>query len=123
MIDLDAVVALERAVWDALVDGDPAADESLLAHDFLGVYPTGFANRGDHVGQLAGGPSIAEYGLESPRRIKLGESCVGLAYAATFRRAGSDATERMYVTSIWARRGDRWVNVFSQDTPAVEGSD
>ena len=24
----------------------------------------------------------------------------------------------MYVSSLWCRRDDRWVNVFSQDTPA-----
>jgi hypothetical protein len=23
----------------------------------------------------------------------------------------------MYVSSLWCRRDDRWVNVFSQDTP------
>jgi hypothetical protein len=29
----------------------------------------------------------------------------------------------MYVSSIWTRRGTRWVNVFSQDTPARDAGE
>jgi hypothetical protein len=49
-------VALERRVWQALVDGDIEADTDLLDPQFLGVYASGFASRGDHAAQLADGP-------------------------------------------------------------------
>ncbi len=52
-IDLNACLELEAKVWDALRRGDAEADLRLLADDFLGVYPTGFADRWAHAGQLA----------------------------------------------------------------------
>ena len=114
---LDELVALETQVWDALVAGDTAADAALLAADFVGVYPTGFAGRDDHVGQLAGGSTVAAYTIEQPRLIPAGDDAVLLAYRATFRRAGHGAPESMYVSSLWCRRDGRWLNTFSQDTP------
>src|SRR5690606_35782052 len=50
-------VGLESRVWDALARGDADADRELLAEDFVGVYPTGFATRAEHVGELADGPT------------------------------------------------------------------
>lgn len=114
---LEDVVALETRVWQALVDGAASADEDLLLPDFLGVYPTGFSDRAGHAEQLAHGPSIASYHLEQARVIAVGPDHVILSYLATFKRAKADASEQMYVSSLWARRDGRWRNLFSQDTP------
>ena len=117
---IEDFIRLETAVWRALVSGDAATDERFLADDFLGVYPTGFADRSDHVGQLADGPTVAEFTLSDERMLVLSDSAVLLAYRADYRRAlrsaGSEP-ETMYVSSLWCRRDGRWVNVFSQDTP------
>lgn len=114
---LDQVLAMECAVWDALVAGDTAADTALLAPDFLGVYPTGFAGRIDHAGQLAGGPTVRDYRLDEAQLLVLGAEHVLLAYRADFRRTGSEVSETMFVSSVWKRAGAGWVNLFSQDTP------
>lgn len=120
-IDIATVIELETEVWAALVRGDGEADARLLSDDFLGVYPSGFANRSDHVGQLADGATIAGFALSEERLIELSGSAVLLAYRADFRRPGvaGSQPETMYVSSLWCRRDDRWVNVFSQDTPAA----
>jgi hypothetical protein len=114
-------IRLETEVWRALVSGDAAADERLLADEFVGVYPTGFADRSDHVSQLADGPTVDEFTLSDERLVVLSESAVLLAYRADYRRAPRSAQptepEAMYVSSVWCRRDGRWVNVFSQDTP------
>jgi hypothetical protein len=114
-------IQLETEVWRALVRGDAAADERLLADEFLGVYPTGFADRSDHVRQLADGPTVDEFTLSDERLVVLSDSAVLLAYRADYRRAPRSARpiepEAMYVSSVWCRRDGRWVNVFSQDTP------
>ncbi len=113
------IEACERAVWQALVDGDAAADRAALAADFLGLYPDGFAGREDHVGQLATGPGIAAFALSGLRVMSLGADHALIAYAARFRRVGAGAEEAMYVSSVWRRRGQGWENLFSQDTPAL----
>ena len=120
-MDVDALIELERKVWDALVDGDAEADIQLLAEDFLGVYPTGFASRSDHVEQLGDGPSVSAYQLSEPRKLDISDRAVMLSYRAEFQRAsgvGDGHPEVMYISSLWCQQGDRWINVFSQDTPA-----
>ncbi|MEL7465744.1 MAG: nuclear transport factor 2 family protein [Pseudomonadota bacterium] len=115
---LDDALALERAVWDALVAGDAAADEASLAADFLGVYPSGFAERACHVGQLDDGPSVAAYRIEDARLDVIAEDAFLIGYRAVFARAKSPAEEEaMYVSSLWRLRDGRWLNTFSQDTP------
>lgn len=115
------LIRLETQVWQALADGDAAADRRMLADDFLGVYPTGFADRKAHVEQLTDGPTIGSFALHDARMLTVSESAVILSYRAEFKRPTSNAAsglEEMYVSSLWCRRDGAWFNVFSQDTPA-----
>ncbi|TDT17324.1 uncharacterized protein DUF4440 [Ilumatobacter fluminis] len=112
-------IHLEQQVWQALVDGDAEADRSLLADDFLGVYPDGFAGLDEHVDQFASEPTVSTFSVNRPRWIELGDDAHLLCYEARFRRPGSDELHRMYVSSLWQRIDGRWVNTFSQDTPAA----
>jgi hypothetical protein len=121
-MDLDAFIELETKVWDALRRGDGEEDTRLLAEDFLGVYPTGFANRADHAGQLANGPTVAEFELHDARLMVLSDNDALLSYRAEWRRVSTGergSAESMYVSSLWSRRSGEWVNVFSQDSPAT----
>lgn len=117
MVDIDTLLALEHAVWRALVDGAADADEQLLSDGFLGVYPTGYADRSEHVGQLANGPTVADYGLDGARLVAISDDAALLVYRASYRRPGRTDREEMYVSSLWCRREHGWVNTFSQDTP------
>ena len=118
-ISLQQLIALESEVWEALRTGDRLKDGALLGDDFLGVYPTGFADRDDHTGQLDSGPTVGSYRLEDCRQVTISAGAEMLAYRATYRRSNPGSQhEVMYVTSLWCLRGGQWVNVFSQDTPA-----
>jgi hypothetical protein len=120
-MDLDAFIELETKVWDALRRGDADEDARLLSEDFLGVYPSGFANRAEHGGQLANGPTVADFELHDARLMVLSDNDVLLSYRAEWHRVTTGergAGESMYVSSLWSRRDGRWVNVFSQDSPA-----
>lgn len=94
----------------------------MLSDDFLGVYPTGFANKAEHVGQLKDGPTVLSYELIDPRIVVLGEKRVLLAYKAMWIRLKDGVAapqEDMFVSSVWEYRANRWLNIFSQDTPAA----
>src|SRR4029079_12482073 len=98
--------------------GDAAADEALLGDDFLGVYPTGYSGRAEHVAQLVGGSTVLTFVLSELRLVVVSPSAALLAYHARYVRAGStEEEESMYVSSLWCERDGRWVNVCSQDTP------
>ncbi|WP_299636953.1 nuclear transport factor 2 family protein [uncultured Ruegeria sp.] len=114
---LNEILDLEKQVWMALVDGNASADRALLSADFLGVYPTGFANRDDHVGQFADAPTMAAFDLSDARLRVLTRDFVLLSYRADYLRPDATTREAMLVSSLWERRNDVWVNSFSQDTP------
>jgi hypothetical protein len=119
---VDTFVRLETQVWQALVDGDAEADGRLLSDDFLGVYPSGFADRHDHMEQLANGPSVAWFELLEPRLLVIADDVAMLSYRADFTRpraSEAPVVETMFVSSLWCRRDGRWQNVFSQDTTAA----
>lgn len=114
-------IRLETQVWRALAGGDADADGRLLSNDFLGVYPTGFADRKSHVEQLIDGPTVTSFALHDARMLTVSESAVILSYRAEFVRPTSTVASEvqwMYVSSLWCRRDEAWLNVFSQDTPA-----
>ncbi len=116
---LDTLLACERAVWDALVTGDAAADAAALDDGFYGVYSTGFAGKADHVAQLADGPTIATYELSGARVMPLGHDHALLSYRSDYLRTGRTEREVMFVSSVWRRDADRWRNLFSQDTAGI----
>jgi hypothetical protein len=121
--DLPSILNYERRVWDALLRGDGEADNELLDERFLGVYPSGFANRAAHVEQLIGGPSITEFSLHETHLLVVRPDVVMLSYLAVFRRAGVPAdaqSEHMYVSSLWHFESSGWRNIFSQDTIAIQ---
>lgn len=107
----------EQRVWDALVTGDAASDMVLLDPGFIGVYSDGFAGRDEHVGQLDEGPTITSYTLSEVTVKPLGEDHALICYRATFQRSARNTSEQMLVSSIWRNEKNRWVNIFSQDTP------
>lgn len=117
---LATLAQCETNVWDALVNGDMQADDAALADGFLGVYSDGFANKADHVQQLASGPTVDRYALSDLRAKPLGDGFALLSYRAAFLRKGQTDFEAMYVSSIWQRTEDGWINVFSQDTAATD---
>ena len=113
-------MAAETAVWEALRSGDRAADRALLAEDFLGVYPTGFIGRDDHVAELDGGPIVVDYDILEIRHLPVGEDAALVAYRVRFRAAAEAEPVTWMVSSIWRRVPDgSLVNTFSQDTPVV----
>lgn len=114
---LDQMLSLEKQVWTALVDGNAQADRALLSPDFLGVYPSGFANRDDHVGQFADAPTMATYELSEAKLRVLTSDIVLLTYRADYTRPDATGSEAMLISSLWERRHDVWINSFSQDTP------
>lgn len=117
--DLNFFIGLERQVWEALKNGDINANTNLLSDDFLGVYEDGLSTKEDHLAQLHNGPVVSCYKMGSARLLQLSSEIVSLTYSATvvFVKNGAQDIENLfYITSIWAYRFNKWVNIFSQDT-------
>ena len=110
---------MEKQVWEALKNGDVNADANLLSDDFLGVYEEGISSKEEHLEQLRNGPIILSYEMGSAQLIQLGPEIVSLTYSATvifLKNETQDTQNLFFITSIWALRLNKWVNIFSQDT-------
>ena len=117
--DLNFFLGLEIQVWEALKNGDKNANYNLLSDDFLGVYETGLSSKEDHLELLRNGPIVSCYEIGSSQLIQLGPEIACLTYSATatfLKNEEKDTQVLLYITSIWARRLNKWVNIFSQDT-------
>ena len=117
--DLNFFLGLEIQVWEALKNGDKNANYNLLSDDFLGVCETGLSSKEDHLELLRNGPIISCYEIGSSQLIQLGPEIASLTYSATatfLKNEEQDAQVLLYITSIWAHRLNKWVNIFSQDT-------
>lgn len=115
---LAGFLALEEKVWEALAAGDPAADGRMLTGDFLGVYTSGFSDKSGHMSQLEDGPSMADYQLSAAQLRVISADAVLLSYRADYLPAGKSGWEAMFISSLWEKTPDGWLNSFSQDTPA-----
>lgn len=117
--NLNYFVALEKQVWEALRNGDVDADANLLSDDFLGVYESGLSTKEEHLQQLRDGPIISSYTMGPARLLRLGPDVISLTYSATavfLKHGKQDNQSLFFITSIWALRSNKWVNIFSQDT-------
>jgi len=112
-------VDLESGVWEAMVSGDLDAERELLSADFLGVYPSGFATRAEHLAELADGPVTVSYTIVDARLIEVSADSVMLCSRADHQPVGRDEPESMYISSLWVERDGRWWNTFSQDSPTI----
>ena len=117
--DVQFFLALEEQVWQAQVTGDVASQRELLPPDFLGVDTDGVNDLERHLAQLADGPITADFALSEAQLLRVGQDAVLLSYRADARAPREQAAETFFITSLWQRRGDRWWNTFSQDTPAA----
>jgi hypothetical protein len=116
---LAEILELEEKVWAALIAGDPAADGRMLTGDFLGVYTSGFSDKSGHTAELEGGPSMAGCRLSAAQLRVISADAVLLSYRADYLAAGKDCWDAMYISSLWEKTPEGWLNSFSQDTPAA----
>ena len=116
---LTELLTLEKQVWAALVAGDAQADGALLTQDFLGVYTSGRSDKAGHMAALDNGPSMDEFALSDISLRIITDDAALLTYRADYRAANSADWQVMFITSLWERENGRWLNSFSQDTPAA----
>ena len=111
------VIAKEREGLDCLKIGDLKRLADLLADDVIVVEPDGRANKAE-VMKGAANLKITSYTIEDTKFTLLSETSALLVYTLeeSGSYSGTDFTKRAYASVIWAKRGDHWQCLFSQET-------
>jgi len=110
------LVALERAGWQALVDGTAATFyRDVLAPDALLVVPGMVIDGSAWLDSLTG-PQWSSFEIEDTRVVDLADDAAAVVYHAIAQR-GDDPPYQAFVTSTYRRAGDRWQLALHQQTP------
>ena len=113
------IVAKEKEELDCLKTGDLERFGNLTADDAVFVDPSGSASKAQVLKNVAGF-TLTEYSMADVQFLRL-SSNTGLIVYKLFERGVSHGKEfeaHVHASSIWTERGNRWVTLFSQETPA-----
>ncbi|MGA2353943.1 MAG: nuclear transport factor 2 family protein [Terriglobales bacterium] len=115
----EQIVAQERAGLDALKTGDLAKFGASTADDAIFVDAHGPATKAEvmeHTAEFR----LHDYTMSDVRFIPLSAESGMIIYTVTESGTshGKDFSARVYVSSLWLKRGGKWLCEFSQETGA-----
>jgi RNA polymerase sigma factor (sigma-70 family) len=114
----ETLLGLEKAGWEALKGKKRRAAAAALADDFVAVLADGGRlNRAGFLKLLAD-LTVTDYSLSDVALTRLTPDAAVLTYQVRtdYTYKGEAAKETVRVSSAWARRDGRWVNVLYHET-------
>ena len=109
---------LERRGWEALSGPDGAEFyDDLMADDCLMVFPGLVLDKAGAIAAIRDAPPWSSFELSDLRLVAVSDGAALVAYRAVAQRAGREPYEAL-MTTVYARREDRWRLVLHQQTPS-----
>jgi hypothetical protein len=111
------IVAKEREGLEDLKNGQVEAFGALTADEAVLVDAHGPANKAQVLTNVAGF-KLLEYSMEDMKFVPISPTAGLISYKITERgnSHGHEFSAQAYVSSVWAKRGNTWVCLFSQET-------
>lgn len=123
----ETLISYERQSWEAVKRKDFKTFESFLADDFYDIFSNGKAvTKTELMRNYIRGVELKDYSLTDFKVVALNRDAAVVTYEATAHGAENQAAAHdiekgalsaihVAVTSAWARRGGRWLNVFYRE--------
>ena len=115
----EQVVAKEREELNALKSGDHQAFANLLADEAIFLDPRGHGTKAEVV-EHTSDFRLIDYTMESIKFVPVGANSGVIAYKLTQKgnAHGHEFTSVAYASALWTKRENKWLCLFSQETPA-----
>jgi hypothetical protein len=115
----ETLVANEKGAFEAFKQRNASTFNDYLAEDFLGVDAGGVTRKADQADAMRDS-ELKDYALDDIKLVKATKNVVILTYKLTQHGTykGEAIPAKVHATSVWAKRGDKWVAVLHQETPA-----
>jgi hypothetical protein len=113
------IVSKEQEGLEALKKGDVPRFAGLTANEAVFVDSSGPADK-DRVVRNVNGFTLEDYSMSDIRFVQISPNAGLIAYkiAEKGNSHGKEFTAQAYVSSLWTRRDNKWLCLFSQETPA-----
>ena len=114
------VIALEKQSWEAIKTKDVKFLEALLIDDVIAVTGDGFAGKAQWLNNtLADGCALKSYSTDDFKVVMFDKNTAMITYKATqdFACHGKQDPPNVWISSLYVKRGGKWLNAFFQLTP------
>jgi uncharacterized protein (TIGR02246 family) len=119
----DTLIAREKEVWEAIKTKDLKRFASFLAEDQVYVSSDGVRSKAETVKNLADS-TVPEIKLDDWKVTLIDRDAAIVTYRATATPPACGPETAAPVarnTTVWAKRGGKWLAVFHQDTTVASG--
>ena len=120
----EMLISYEKQSWDAVKRKDYKTFESFLADDFYDIFANGKGvSKSELLQNYIRGVNLIDYSLSDFKVIMLNDDAAIVVYTALAHGTESQAKSRKVevskihaaVTSGWAKRDGKWLNVFYRE--------
>jgi hypothetical protein len=109
----ETLIAHENKTWSLIKQKDLEGFASYLADDFYDIFPDGQERTKLELLEFLSGAELKDYRLSNFRVTMLNEDAAIVTYHVDARALieGKEMLMKNSVTSGWAKRGGKWLNV------------
>ncbi|MFZ3216097.1 MAG: nuclear transport factor 2 family protein [Candidatus Acidiferrales bacterium] len=104
----EAILARLVTQWEAWKKRDAAANDAVIADEFVAFGPDGSCRSGKPTAQQMAEEPITGYKLSEFRAMPVGGDVALVTYFAEVKNPGTDVGFRMAVGEFWVKRGGQW---------------
>jgi len=118
----ETLEGLERQSWEAWKNRDGKFFSEFLSDDHVEIHPTGIANKATVVAGVASPICVVKsYAVDNFTLTVFDANAALLTYHAAQDTAcnGKPVPSPVWASSLYVRRGGRWLNALYQHTPAA----
>lgn len=111
----DTLIAHENETWSLIQRKDLKGFAKYLAEDFYDIFPDGTERTKSELLEFLNTADLKDYRLSNFRVTMLNDGAAVVTYHVDARASiqGNEISMKNSVTSGWAKRGDRWLNLFA----------
>jgi ketosteroid isomerase-like protein len=119
----NALTQIEQELLDALLKGDPTANERYLADSFMFIAPDGtVSDKAQGIADIKSGALKFESSKLDDMKVRVYGDTAVVTYITTDKATykGQDISGQYRWTDVFVKQGDKWLIVSGQGTPVMK---
>ncbi len=116
------VIALEKQGWETWKNQDRGFLQNVLSEDAVIVGDSGVADKTQYFKDSFTDCKVKSYSLDNFKVVMLDKNAALLTYMATQDGVcgGRTIPAKVIASSVYVKRGGKWLNAFYQETPPAQ---